>query len=367
MIAINTIGIIAEYNPFHNGHIYHINKIKEMYPGSIIILVLNGYFLQRGEISILSKEDKTRIALEYGVNIVIELPFLYGTQSADIFARESIKLLNKLKVNKIVFGSECNNINELSNIANIQEKSSFNDLVKSYIKQGINYPTALAKAINTNFLYKPNDLLGISYIKAIKENNYNIEPITIKRTNDYHDKESNDNVISASNIRGKIAINENINKYLPKKVIDKLIRINKDNYFKLLKYKIITSDNLSIYLDVDEGIEYRLKKYINEANNLDEYINKVKTKRYTYNRLNRMLIHIFIGIKKSDNTLYNDYLKILGFDKIGKKYLSDMKIKSNFKNTKIYNIELKASLLYDLLNNTNTYSFEIKNKPVIKN
>ena len=168
------IGIIAEYNPFHNGHIYHINKIKEMYPDSILILVLNGYFLERGEISLLTKENKAKIALDYGVNIVLELPFIYGTQSADTFANMSIKLLNKLNVNKIIFGSECADITILEKLADTQLEPEFGKKVKAYLDEGINYPTALAKATNIDFEYKPNDLLGISYIKAIKENKFNI-------------------------------------------------------------------------------------------------------------------------------------------------------------------------------------------------
>ena len=167
---MDIIGIIAEYNPFHNGHIYHINKIKEKYPDAILILVLNGYFLERGEISILTKEEKTRIALEYGVNIVLELPFLMGSQSADIFADASIKILNNYHVNKIIFGSECNDVSMLTNIAKAQFKDDFDELVKNYMDEGCNYPTALARACKVNFDFNPNDLLGISYIKAIINN-----------------------------------------------------------------------------------------------------------------------------------------------------------------------------------------------------
>ena len=201
---MDIIGIIAEYNPFHNGHIYHINKIKEKYPDAILILVLNGYFLERGEISILTKEEKTRIALEYGVNIVLELPFLMGSQSADIFADASIKILNNYHVNKIIFGSECNDVNMLTNIAKAQFKDDFDELVKNYMDEGCNYPTALARACKVNFDFNPNDLLGISYIKAIINNNFNIDADVIKRTNSYHDKTSNEEIVSASNIREKI-------------------------------------------------------------------------------------------------------------------------------------------------------------------
>lgn len=368
---MDIIGIIAEYNPFHNGHIYHINKIKEKYPDAILILVLNGYFLERGEISILTKEEKTRIALEYGVNIVLELPFLMGSQSADIFADASIKILNNYHVNKIIFGSECNDVNMLTNIAKAQFKDDFDELVKNYMNEGCNYPTALARACKVNFDFNPNDLLGISYIKAIINNNFNIDADVIKRTNSYHDKTSNEEIVSASNIREKIKENIDITNYLPNEVINSLIRIDYSIFFKLLKSKIITDNDLSSYVDVDEGIEYRLKKYINDVDNFFDYINLIKTKRYTYNKLNRMFIHILIGLKKCDNLKVIDYTKILGFDKKGLSYLN--KIKNNLNipssvntNSLIYQYELKTSLIYDLINNTNTYSFEIKNKPVVK-
>ena len=205
------IGLIAEYNPLHNGHLYHINKIKEKYPNSLLVLVLNGYFLQRGEVSIISKYDKTLLALEYGVDIVISLPTLYGVQSADTFANTSIKLLNYLKVNKIIFGSETNDIDKLTLIANKSlELDESNDL-KETLKSGMNYPTALSKVINESFTYNSNDLLGICYINSIIKNNYNIKAETIQRTNNYLDTASCEDIVSASNIRQKIKNNIELN------------------------------------------------------------------------------------------------------------------------------------------------------------
>ena len=364
------IGIICEYNPFHNGHLYHINEIKKIYPNSIIILVLNGYFLERGEISILSKEDKTKISLENGIDIVLELPFIFGTQSADTFAEYSIKILNNFKINKLIFGSESNDITLLTNIAKKQFSNDFNQNVKKYLDEGINYPTALAKSLNiNNFNFSPNDLLGISYIKSIIKNNYNIDAISIKRSNDYHDIKSNDSIISASNIREKIKNNINIERFVPNNINSKIINVNYNEYFNLLKYKINTDNNLNNYLDVNEGIEYRLKKYINSSKSIDEFIKKIKTKRYTFNKINRMFIHILLSMNK--NTNYKlEYIKILGFSNNGKKYLNTLKeieitTKIN-KESLQYEFEIKASILFDLINNTNTYEFETKNKPIIK-
>ena len=312
---MDIIGLIAEYNPFHNGHIYHINKVKELYPNSIVILVLNGYFLERGEISIISVENKTKLSLEYGIDIVIELPFIFGSNSADIFSDAALELLNIMGVNKIVFGSECNDIKKLKDLAKKQLDNEYNTDVKKYLDEGVNYPTALNKALNTN-INTPNDLLGLSYIKSILKNNYKIEPISIKRTNDYHDKNSNSNIISATNIREKIKNNINIDNFVPNSEI--INDVDYNLYFNLLKYKIINDQNLNQYLTVDEGIDNRLKKVINNVNSLDDLIDKIKTKRYTYNRINRMFIHILIGLKKEDkfNTIKNDYIRILGFNNI---------------------------------------------------
>ncbi len=366
---MEVIGIICEYNPFHNGHLYHIKKIKEMYSDSLIILVLNGYFLERGEISILSKEAKTKIALAHGVDIILELPVIYGTQSADTFASISLKILNNFHVNKIIFGSESNEIEKIKEIASKQLDEEYNKLVKEYLDNGLNYPTALAKALNIDFEFLPNDLLGISYTKAIIQNNYNIEPITIKRTSAYHDTSSNDHIVSASNIREKIKNNEDISKYIPINIKDFINNTNYENYFKLLKYKINTDNYLNEYLDVDEGIEYRLLEYIKKPKNIDEFINNIKTKRYTYNKLNRMFIHILLSFLKTDN-IDIEYIKILGFNSNGKKYLNSIKenleISTNINKDSIqYKYELKASIIYDLINNTNTYEFEQRNKPII--
>jgi len=367
------IGIIAEYNPFHNGHMYHINKIKEMYPNSIIILVLNGYFLERGEISIESIRSKTILALDNKVDIVIQLPFVFGTNSADIFSNSAIELLNEMKVDKIIFGSESNDINNLTKLAKEQLNDNYNAKVKEYLDKGINYPTALNHALKHN-INTPNDILGLTYIKSIIKNNYNIKPISIKRTNDYHDIKSNDLILSASNIREKIKNKEEITKYLPNK--NYINTINYDLYFKLLKYKIITDNDLSIYLTVDEGIENRLKKVINECNNIEELINKIKTKRYTYNRINRMFIHILIGLTKKDKLKINknEYIRILGFNKIGKKYINSIKkdtnipIVSSLKNINsiIKDYEIKAYKIYSILVNENILLFEQSNKPIQK-
>ena len=360
---MNIIGLIAEYNPLHNGHIYQIKEIKKMYPDSLIILCLGSYFTERGDIGILSKEEKIKISLEYGIDIVVELPIMYTVQSADIFAYQSIKILNYLGIHTLVFGSESNNLNLLKELANKQDDIKYQEKVKEYLDKGCNYPSALAKALEVDFEFKANDLLGISYLKAINKINKSIDVQAIKRTNEYLDTQSNDIIVSASNIRKRFLNNEDVSKFTPCSKV--LVKPDYDLYFKMLKLKIMTSRDLNSYLDVSEGIDNLLKKVIMESYSLEELILKIKTKRYTYNRLNRMFLHIVLGIKKD----YPDevYLRILGFNKKGQEYIKFNNIKENYKNTDCYSLELKGSCLYDMLTNKNTYQYEIKNQPIIKN
>ena len=327
-----SVGIIAEYNPFHNGHLYHLKKIKEMYKDDTVILVLSGNFTERGDVSIIDKWKKTEIALKAGIDLVIELPFPFATQSADYFSYGAITILEKLKVDRLVFGSESDNLEDIKLIAKEQiNNPEFEKLVKVYSKLGENYPTALSKALKdlTNKSIKdPNDLLAISYIKTIIENNYNIEPISIKRTNSYHDKSIDNKISSASAIRDALKNKKDIKKTVPNFVIPYLKDLHFiDDYFKYIKYKIITEDDLSIYHGVDEGLDKLLKKEIINSNNYDEFLNNVKTKRYTYNKLTRTILHILCNFTKEKAKKFRniDYIRILGFNDKGRKYLNSVK------------------------------------------
>ena len=376
---MNIIGIVCEYNPFHNGHMYQINEIKKKYKDSIIIVVCSSSFTQRGNLSLLNKWDKTKIALLNNVDIVLELPYVYTVQSSDIFAEFAIKILNELKIDTLIFGSESNNLNELITSAKVQlNNTNFNTLVQKYLKDGINYPTALNNALKDlkcSPINTPNDLLGISYIKTILENNYNIKIDTIKRTNDYHDINSNDDIVSASNIRNKILNNLEYKHMIPS-ITYEILKNKKQNYkyFEYLKYKIISEDNLDKYLDVDEGLSTRIKESINKSNTLEELIQNIKTKRYTYNKISRMLNHILCSFTKEEknNTKDLEYLRILGFSNIGKEYLN--KIKKDI-TTPILNkydtsyealkIEKRVSEIYSLIYE-DIMDKEIKNKPIKK-
>ncbi len=323
------IGIICEYNPFHNGHLYHLKKIKQLYPDSTIIAIMSGNITQRGDISIVDKWDKAEISLNFGIDLIIELPFVYACNSADMFAKGSIKILNELKVNKIIFGSELNNVETLKLLANIQiNNSKYDDLVKNYIKDGINYPTACGKALyelsNIN-INTPNDLLGLGYIKEILLNNYNIDPICIKRTNDYHSTVLDSDIASATSIRLALKQHNDISKYVPVQMLKYLDNIKYlDSYYSFIKYKILLMDINNIY-GIDDHIKSRIYKYIYNSNSLEELINNIKSKNYTYSRIKRLMIYILFNITSGDVKNFKDYIRILGFNNKGKDYLNIIK------------------------------------------
>ena len=360
------VGIIAEYNPFHNGHLYHIEKVKEMFPNSPIILVLGGNFTERGDISILDKWEKTAIAIKNGIDLVVELPFPFSCASADIFAKGSIDILNYLGVTDLVFGSESDDIEGIKKLVETElSNPDFDNLVQVYLRMGYNYPTSLSKALEdiTGVCFKlPNDILGISYVKAIYSNNYKITPHTIKRTNDYHSKElDNMSINSATSIREALLNNKDIKEsvpsitysYLKDKKIPKL-----DDYFNLLKYKIISCNDLTIYNLVDSGIATKLKKEILNSYSFDELINKVKSKNLTYSRLSRTLIYILCDYTKDMAKEFKDikYIRLLGFSNKGRDYLNkikkavDIPIISKFtrEKDKMLEYEYKITKIYSL-------------------
>lgn len=368
---MKAIGIIAEYNPFHNGHLYHINKIKEKYPDYTLVLVMSGNFTERGEVSIIDKFKKSRIALLAGIDLVVELPFPFATQSADYFSYGAITILEKLKVEKVIFGSESDNIKDLETIVDAQlENEDFDKLVNIYSKFGNNYPTSLSLALKDltgKTIATPNDLLGISYIKTIKKNNYKIKAETIKRTNNYHEKDLSDEISSATSIRQALKENIDITNQVPEFVIPYLNNLHfDDDYFKYLKYKIITCDNLNIYQTVTEGIDNLIKKEIYTCNSIDELIDKVKSKRYTHNKIKRMLLHILVGFTKEDANNMNEitYIRLLGFSKEGRKYLNSIKKEIDIPIISKINRNKDKMLEFEI-NTTSIYALTEKNQKLL--
>jgi len=351
-----------------------------MYPDSIIIAVISTNFTERGDISVLNKWDKTKICLENNVDIVLELPTLYATQSSDIFASAALKILNHFKIDTLVFGTETDNVDMLYKMANTQlNNKEYDNLVQTYLADGVNYPTAMSKALyklTSMSVSTPNDLLGLAYVKEIIRNEYDIIPVSIKRSNDYHGTSIDNNIISANLIRKMLQEDKDIKLYVPPVTNKYLYRnVSINNAFNLLKYKIINDlDILDGYLTVDEGIENRIIKYINNSNTWLDLVMSIKTKRYTYNKINRMLVHILLGIKKNDNTK-DIYLRVLGFNQTGRNYMNKVKkdiklpIYIGYKRniSKVFDIEFKSTYIYSLIvNDSSLVDKEYKNKPIIK-
>lgn len=340
------IGIIVEYNPFHNGHLIHLNSIKERYNDSLIIAVMSSSFSMRGDLSILNKFDKTDIALKMGVDIVIELPFVLSLERSDIFASNSVKLLNLIGVDKIIIGSEEDNIY----------------LYEEY------YPKY---DFNTKIPFMANDNLGFFYYKAIRDNNYNIELETIKRViSDFNEiKPKSSNITSASAIRNDLSL---FNSYTPLYVSNMKDRLlNEDLLFNYLKYKILVTninDLGNIFL-VDEGLEYKLKD-IYKFNNIDDFIIHLMEKRYKKARIKRMLLYVLFNISKDKiNNIYKEdinYIRILGFNDLGREYLNKIKKSINIiTNVKegindILDIEFMVSKVLDSIYNINLIEQEQK-------
>lgn len=376
---MHIIGIIAEYNPFHNGHLYQINKIKEKYPNSTIIAVVSSSFTQRGDISILNKWDKTQIALDNGIDLVIELPFVYSTQSSDVFAKGAVEILNHLKIDTLVFGTERDTLKDLELLADIQiNNKEYQNKVKKYLDKGLNYATATNKALEdlTNFTVDtPNDILALSYIKQIKEHNYNINYTNIKRTIPYHENKIKNNITSATNIRNMYQNGQNIDNLIPFNK-DKLYKVNMDKYLNILKYKVLTLDTkIKKYQTVDEGIESRIINNISNSNTYEQLIQNIKTKRYTYNKISRLLLHIITGFTKEEaNNIKIDYIRVLGFTTKGKNYLNKIKKELNLplqvgykKNiSKVLDIEQRITKIYSLFTDSSLIKKEYQTKPIIK-
>ena len=350
------VGLIVEYNPLHNGHLIHIENAKKLDKDTLLIAIVSGNYTQRGELSILSKWEKTLLALNHGIDIVIELPLPFSIMSSDYFSYAAITTLNKLNVDTIIFGSETENIKDLEKMAN-KLINQDNELFKKKLKLGFDTKKIINKLLNKEHIL-PNDTLAISYIKTIKENNFNIEYITYKRDNDY--------LKSASNIRSNLN-NDSLKDLVPSDTKNILKNKKEVNYFNYLKYKILSEkEKIKDYLLVDEGIENKIIKEIDKADSLDDLIEKLISKRYSKNKIKRTLLCILLSIKKEDKVLPN-YIRVLGFNKKGQKYLKtlkDVNIITNIKNNKDFELEISTDKLYCFFNNIDINSY--LNKPIIK-
>lgn len=330
---MKVLGIIVEYNPFHNGHIYHLQKAKELTQCDYTIAVMSSSFVQRGEPAIIDKWQRSHLAIEYGVDLVIELPFVYACQSADYFAKGAIDLLHALGVTDLCFGSEDGHIETFIDIAEAiqNHQNLYNESIKQSMKEGLRYPDACNLALK-KILHKeiktPNDLLGLSYVKEIIFHQYNITPHCITRTNDYHDTTLS-SIASASAIRHAIYNQKDFTNALPHPEYYQNESYRLDDFFDYLRYQILTSSpqELQTYHMVDEGLENLLINQISKSHNMEELIQSLLSKRYTKPRIQRMLIHILMKNTKEDikAAMNVDYIRILAMNQQGREYLHFIK------------------------------------------
>lgn len=329
---MKVLGIIVEYNPFHNGHIYHIQKAKEMIEPNYTIAIMSSSFVQRGEPAIIDKWSRASIAIEYGVDLVIELPFVYACQSADYFAKGAIDLLNAIGVTDICFGSEDGHIETFIEIAQaiVSHQQDYDFHIQKLMKEGYRYPDACNQAlfhILGKQIKTPNDLLGLSYVKEIIRHYSHITPHCFKRTNDYHDTNLQ-HIASASAIRKAICEHVDYHASLPYSHIYHHPYFL-DNYFSYLKYLLLTStkDSLKQYHLVDEGLENRMLHAIYSSSSMNEFIDALLSKRYTKPRIQRMIIHTLMRNQKEDiqKAMNVDYLRIITMNHQGRHYLKHVK------------------------------------------
>ena len=351
---MKVVGIVCEYNPFHNGHIHHLNRAKEIAGDGIVISILTGYFSMRGDISVLNKFDKVKTAIEHGVDITIELPYLLGTQNADIFAYNSIYLLNKMGVNEIVAGSENNNIETIEKALEIEKNDNFQSDVKNNLNQGLSYRKSYSLALEKyNINLSSNDLLNVKYLKAIKEINPNIKLTLIQRiNNNYSDEQLNEtNIQSATAIR----MANDISKYVPETIND--IYLNKgfyniNKFTNIFKHLILTQE-LSNIFQATEGIENSL--YINFLS-IDELVNTLSTKRYTKTRIRRFISYIITNTTKDELlNIDESIVRVTGFNNKGREYLNKNKkeiIYFTRITDKINNIYSKELIIAKIFSNT---------------
>lgn len=381
MIIIIT-GLITEYNPFHNGHKYHLNKALEDTQYTGVVCVMSGNFMQRGIPAIIDKWKRAEMAVKNGVDLVLELPLVYSISSAESFAFGGVSLLNSLGVvDNLYFGSEEGDIEKLENVAKIlvEEPYEYKTFLKEYLDTGLPFHSSREKALSkylgydiSNIISNSNNILGIEYIKALKKLKSNIKPMTLKRQgSNYNDKNLNSDFSSATSIRKHLKKHslECLKDFLPEPSFEILSNLSGSNYpfifeddmFKYIKYKLLISNNsLSNLPDISEGLDNKILKEILSCSSLDELILKVKSKRYTYTRISRILAQSFLNLE--EYTLSNitktpvPYARVLAFNSNGRDILKQIKANSSIKIiTKMPQHDLCDMLKIDIIG-TKAYS-----------
>lgn len=384
---MNLTGIITEYNPFHLGHKYHLERAKNDTNSDGIICVMSGDFMQRGTPAIIDKYTRAKMAVLNGVDLVIELPTVYSLASAEIFAFGGVNILNSLNcVNNIYFGSESGNIDDLKKISKIlaYESIEYKELLKKEMKKGIPFHTARSNVLSlllpnikaAQILSNSNNILAIEYIKALMILESDIKPFTLKREgNNYNDTTLSTSFSSATSIRNTLKKNLNINSIknsVTEETFKEFKLLHDSNYnfvfeedmFEFLKYKILLNPNkLKNIPDVVEGLDNKIIKEIISSSTVEELILNIKSKRYTYTRINRILTSFFIGLEdynlKSIKKNNINFIRPLAFNSTGIKILKEIKNNSELEilnkipkyiDNPMLEINLKATRAYSILN-----------------
>lgn len=347
---VKVLGIIAEYNPFHNGHLHHLKSSLELIQPDYTIVAMSGHFTQRGEAAIVDKWERAEMALRNGVDIVVELPAVYSSQTAELFAYGGVQLLNHTGVvTHISFGSEIGTIQPLTEIARVlaEEPPTFKALLKQYLDQGLSFPQARhmaimehAKKMGLSFsesqweriINSSNSILAIEYLKALYRTKSNIIPVTIQRIGaSYNAQEMSGEISSATAIRNELKKQKcwgNISRAMPRasfEILKGAIESGKGpvtnsslEQLMLGNIRSMPLEDIKNLMDIDEGLENRIKECALKASTLDEFMALAKTKRYVYTRLQRILVHALLGITKERVERFRraggpQYLRILGF------------------------------------------------------
>lgn len=377
--------VICEYNPFHNGHKYQLERIKQN--SDAVICIMSGDFVQRGDIAVFDKFQRAKAALLSGADLVIMLPVCYSLASAELFAQGGVHLCNSLCiVDRLYFGSECGDIKKLISASEIllSEPQAVSAKIKQLLKTGMNYPSAKTCAyeglIDDDILSEPNNILALEYIKAIKKLNSKIEPVTIKRNAaGHHDIAATDKIASATAIRSLIYNGNEYNNYIPDnayKIFCNLTPAKLSSLDSVLSYVIRTKsiEEIANINDVGEGLENRIKSSVSCCSGFCEISEYVKTKRYTLTKINRILLSLIMGIDKNTPKSAPDYIRVLGMNDKGAKLLSMIKSRSDlpiitktadFKGfNKSFEYDMLAADLYSLSVGKSCCGTDYKKSPI---
>ena len=336
---MKTIGIICEYNPFHNGHAHQLHTLASEYPDALRICIMSGSFVQRGEPALFSKFDRARWAILGGADVVIELPTLYSLGSAQLFGTGAVRLIKSLSIDTLSFGSETTALDQLILTAKHMDCESTQNELRSYLKEGLSYGTAFRKALGSEMLSTPNALLGLEYIRAGLKYHPDLAYIPIKRTSNHHNQNLNQELPSGTAIRQLIATTTSIDMCsalqatIPTPILDDMThRIANGDYVDYSRYydmihmlsRRILASELERFVDFTEGIEHLWLKAAQQPT-WEAAINQIKSKRYTYARLQRMGAYLTLGITKDLINVAIDegpqYARLLAFNDRGRQWL----------------------------------------------